>query len=51
MGDRYLRTIFAFLGINDYQTVSAQELDVVGNDVNAIVNGAISKAKELAKTF
>ncbi len=51
MGDRYLRTIFGFLGITDYTTISADGLDVIGNDVDAIVGEAINKAKETAKNF
>lgn len=51
MGDRYLRTIFAFLGITDFTTISADALDVVGNDVDAIVGKAIKDAQEKAKGF
>lgn len=51
MGDRYLRTIFGFLGITDFTTIAANELDVVGKDVDAIVGKAIEEAKLLAKTF
>jgi len=51
MGDRYLRTLFGFLGITDFTTISADGLDIIGNDVNAIVEKAIMKAKETAKTF
>ena len=51
MGDRYLRTIFGFLGITDFTTISADGLDIIGNDVDAIVENAIAKARELAKTF
>lgn len=51
MGDRYLRTIFAFLGIKDFTTISAEKLDVIGEDVEAILNKAINEAQELAKNF
>lgn len=51
MGDRYLRTLFGFLGICHFTTVSAEGLDVIGNDVDAIVEEAIAKAREVAKTF
>ncbi len=51
MGDRYLRTIFAFIGIRDFTTISAEGLDVIGNDVNAIVENAIREAQRIAKTF
>ena len=51
MGDRYLRSIFGFLGITDFTTIAANGLDVIGNDVDAIVGEAIMSAKELAKNF
>ncbi|MHB9155291.1 MAG: FMN-dependent NADH-azoreductase [Endomicrobiales bacterium] len=49
MGERYLRTIFGFLGITDFSTVSAEGLDIVGNDVEAIVEKASREAQEKAK--
>ncbi|MBK1809830.1 FMN-dependent NADH-azoreductase [Clostridium sp. YIM B02505] len=51
MGDRYLRTIFGFFGITDFTTIAAEMLDVVGQDVDAILDGAINKAKDLVKDF
>lgn len=51
MGDRYLRTIFAFLGITDFTTISADVLDVIGNDVETNVGKAIKDAHEKAKSF
>lgn len=51
MGDRYLRTIFGFLGITDFTTISADKLDVIGEDADAIVKNAIEAAKETAKNF
>lgn len=51
MGDRYLRTVFGFMGIEDFTTVNADGLDVIGNDVNAIVGEAIRKADDLAENF
>lgn len=51
MGDRYLRAIFAFFGITDFTTISADKLDVIGEDVEAIVKNAIEKAEEKAKNF
>lgn len=51
MGDRYLRTIFAFLGITDFTTISADKLDVIGEDVETIVKNAIEKAEEKARNF
>lgn len=51
MGDRYLRTIFAFLGITDFTTIPADGLDVMGIDVEAILGNAIKDAKEKVKNF
>ncbi|QGU94084.1 FMN-dependent NADH-azoreductase [Clostridium bovifaecis] len=51
MGDRYLRTIFGFLGITDFTTVAAENLDVIGADVEGIVQKAIKEAKEVAQNF
>ena len=51
MGDRYLRTILGFLGITDFTTISADGLDVIGNDVDAIIGKAIMEAKGKAKNF
>lgn len=50
-GDKYLRTILGFLGITDFKTIAGNGLDVIGNDVEAIVEEAILSAKELAKSF
>ncbi|HOH54576.1 MAG TPA: NAD(P)H-dependent oxidoreductase [Paludibacteraceae bacterium] len=49
--DKYLKTIMGLYGIFDYTTIRASNLDVIGMDVEAIVNKAIEEAEELAKTF
>lgn len=51
MGERYLRTVFRFLGITDFTTIEAEKLDVIGEDVEAILNKAIQDAETAAKTF
>jgi FMN-dependent NADH-azoreductase len=51
MGDRYLRTIFGFLGIRDFTTISADKLDVIGEDAAAIVEDVIKEAQDKAKKF
>ena len=51
MGDKYVKTLLKFLGITDYTTISAENLDVIGMDVEAIVGKAIEKAELLAKSF
>ena len=51
MGDRYLRTVFGFLGITDFGTIAAESLDVQGMDVKAIVDRTIKDAEARAKPF
>jgi len=51
MGDKYLRTILGFLGITDFTTIAAENLDVIGVDVKAELNKAITKANEVAMSF
>lgn len=51
MGDRYLKTIFGFFGITDFTTIAADNLDVIGEDVEAIVQNAIKNAQKIAKEF
>lgn len=51
MGDRYLRTIFAFFGITDFTTIAADKLDDKSEDVEAILNKAIIRATNVAKEF
>lgn len=51
MGDRYLKTIFAFFGVTDMETIAIENVDVVGADVQAKVNEAIERAKLLLEKF
>ena len=51
MGDRYLRTILGFLGITDFTTIAANQMDVIGQDVDALVGKAIQNAQDVAKNF
>ncbi len=51
MGDRYMRVLFNFLGICDFTTISAEKLDIAGEDIDAILSRAIEKAQEAAKEF
>lgn len=51
MGDRYLRTIFGFMGITDFTTIAADKMDVIGEDVESIVENTIKKAQQQAKDF
>ena len=51
MGDRYMRTIFAFFGITDYSTIVADRLDIIGENVEATMGKAIKEAQDQAKNF
>ncbi len=51
MGDKYLRIILGFMGVKDITTIVAEGLDIVGNDVDGLVQKAINEAIELAKEF
>ena len=51
MGERYLRTILSFFGINEIKSIAAENLDVVGMDVEKILADTIEEAKEIAKDF
>lgn len=51
MGDRYLRTILGFFGIKDFTTISADKLDVQGEDIEKIVENAIKAAQREAAVF
>lgn len=51
MGDAYLRTISGFLGIADFTTIYAEELDIIGTDIDAIMQNAIKEAENLARDF
>jgi FMN-dependent NADH-azoreductase len=51
MGDKYLRTILGFLGICDFTTIAAEMLDVIGVNVEDILNKTIDQAKEIATSF
>ncbi|WHH59942.1 FMN-dependent NADH-azoreductase [Petroclostridium sp. X23] len=51
MGDRYLRAILGFLGITDFTTISADGLDIAGNNVESIIEDAIKDSEGKAKNF
>lgn len=51
MGARYLHTLLSFLGVKDFKTISADGLDIIGNDAEAIVNQTIKEALDAVKTF
>ena len=51
MGDRYLRIILGYLGITDFTTIAADNLDAREQDAEAIIAGAITRAQAFAKSF
>ncbi|HCC07417.1 MAG TPA: FMN-dependent NADH-azoreductase [Clostridiales bacterium] len=51
MGDRYLRTILGFLGVADFTTIVAENLDMIGTDIESVVGAAIQEAQNVAKSF
>jgi FMN-dependent NADH-azoreductase len=51
MGDRYLRTVIGFIGVTDFATVAAENLDVMGTDVALVLKEAKEKASEIANHF
>lgn len=50
-GQRYVKTILTFLGIEKYSAICADGLDITGADVKEIVDSAIEKAQKLAVIF
>ncbi|MDR7870792.1 MAG: NAD(P)H-dependent oxidoreductase [Tissierellaceae bacterium] len=51
LGDRYLRTLFAFLGITDFTTFALENMDRSSTNVDEVIANAITETKELAKNF
>lgn len=49
MGERYIKTIFTFFGIADFKSISPENLDVQGIDVNGILDKAKKELKRIAK--
>lgn len=51
LGDRYLRTVFAFVGITDFTTFSLENMDRSSTNVEQVIENAIKDTQELAKKF
>lgn len=51
MADKYLRNIFGFMGITDFETIAADRLDIFTEDTSELLNEAIAKAERTALTF
>ncbi len=50
-GSEYVEQIAGFLGEGEYSCVAAKGLDIVGNDVDAIIKDGIERAKTAAENF
>ncbi|SHH86989.1 FMN-dependent NADH-azoreductase [Sporobacter termitidis DSM 10068] len=51
LGDRYLKTLFQFLGFQEFTTIAAENMDRSSTDVEAAVQSAIADAQQKAKDF
>jgi FMN-dependent NADH-azoreductase len=52
MGDRYLRTILGFFGINNITTIPVEMTNILkGNELEKVVDTAMTKAREVARNF
>lgn len=51
LGDKYVKTIFGFLGVTDFQSIISEGAAYVPDQAAAILDGAKAKAVEAAKTF
>ncbi|MCI3924697.1 FMN-dependent NADH-azoreductase [Paenibacillus sp. TRM 82003] len=50
-GDRYLRTIFGFVGIRDVETIAVEGMAQSPDQAQAIKEQAIARAREVAQAF
>lgn len=51
MGERYLKAILSFFGIKEIQSITAENLDVQGMNVEKILNDKIEETKRIVKEF
>jgi FMN-dependent NADH-azoreductase len=51
LGDRYLRTLFTFLGFSEYTTFAVENMDRTKTDVEAVLESAIAEAQKEARDF
>lgn len=51
MGDRYLRMILGFFGIDSVETIAIENVDLTGTDVQAKIDEGIEKARLAVQTF
>lgn len=51
MGDRYLRTILGFFGIQEVETIAIENVDVMGVDIEEKMEDGIKRAQLIAQKF
>lgn len=51
MGDLYLKTVLSFYGVEDVETIAAENMDVMGVDTDAELQKAKDHAEKIAKEF
>lgn len=51
MGDRYLRTILGFFGIQEVETIAVENVDVMGVDLKEKMEDGIKRAQLIAQKF
>lgn len=51
LGDRYLRTVFAFVGITDFTTFALENMDRSHTNVEEVLEEAKINCSKLARTF
>ena len=51
MGDRYLRTILGFFGIQEVETIAIENVDVMGVDLEEKMEDGIKRAQLIAQKF
>lgn len=51
LGDRYLRTLFGFLGIKNFATYAVENMDRSSTNVEAVLDEAIEELEIMAKAF
>lgn len=50
-GDRYLRTIFGFVGITDVDSIIVEGMAQMPNEAEQIKQRAMDRAREVARSF
>lgn len=51
LGDKYLRTLFTFLGFTDFDTIAVEDMNRSSTNIDLVISDAMKDAKEKAKNF